>query len=128
MERDVYFGRVKLLGEVHPQTLSAALNYANSLRHQKRFEEARSLLRKTIPVARRVLGETNVTTLRVRWLYAVALYMDPTATLDELREAVTTLESVAPTWKRIFGPVHPETPLIHGALNEAREALTARTA
>ena len=45
MERDVYSGRLKLLGEVHPQTLQAANNYANSLRDQKPFEEARSLLR-----------------------------------------------------------------------------------
>ena len=31
-------------------------------------------------------------TLKMRWIYAKALYKDPGATLDDLREAVTTLE------------------------------------
>ena len=64
----------------------------------------------------------------MRWLYSNSLYRDTGATLDDLREAVTTLESVAPLWKRIFGPAHPETPKVQGALKEAREALAARAA
>ena len=105
-----------------------AHNYAWDLEKLNRHKEAKVLLRKMMPVTRRVLKESHELTLSMRWAYGLALYRDDAATLDELREAVTTLESVAPTWKRIFGPVHPETPLIHGALNEAREALAARTA
>ena len=41
----------------------------------KRFKTAKSLLRKTMPVARRVLGESHDLTLRMRWSYA-ALYED----------------------------------------------------
>ena len=55
--RDVYSGRLKLSGEEHEDTLIAANNYALSLNELKRFKEARSLLRKSMPVARRVLGE-----------------------------------------------------------------------
>ena len=55
-------------------------------------------------------------------------YMDPTATLDDLRKAVETLESVAPLWKRVFGNAHPETPKVQAALKEAREVLAARAA
>ena len=62
------------------------------LQNLERFEEAKALLRKTMPVARRVLGESHELTLRMRWIYAKALYLDPGATLDDLREAVTTLE------------------------------------
>ena len=40
----------------HRDTLGAANNYALSLIGLERFEEAKSLLRKTVPVARRVLG------------------------------------------------------------------------
>ena len=80
------------LARRHRRTLIAASNYATSLIQLKRFEEAKSLLRKTLPVARRVLGESHDTTLRMRWNYAAALYKDPGATLDDLREAVTTLE------------------------------------
>ena len=86
------------------------------------------MLRKALPVARRVLGECDRLTLKMRWTYAMALYQDDGATLDDLREAVATLEFVAPTWKRVFGPSHPETPLVHGALKEAHKALAARAA
>ena len=58
----------------------------------------------------------------------MALIKDRATTLDDLREAVATLESVATTWKRVFGPAHPETPLVHGALKRARETLAARAA
>ena len=81
-----------------------------------------------IPVARRVLGESHNLTLKMRWSYATALYVDPSATLDDVREAVTTLESVAPTWKRVFGPLHPELQRVEAALKEARAALAARVA
>jgi hypothetical protein len=43
-------------------------------------------------------------------------------------EAVATLESVAHSWKRIFGPAHPETPKAQEALEDAREALAASQA
>ena len=55
MRREVYSGRVKLDGNQHEDTLRAALNYAVSLIEQQRFEEAKSVLCKMIPVARRVL-------------------------------------------------------------------------
>ena len=94
----------------------------------KRFEEVRSLLRRMTPVARRVLGEGDVNTLRMRWTYAGVLYKDAGATLDDRREAVATLESVAHAWKRIFGPAHPETQRVQGALKDARETLAERLA
>ena len=55
--RQVYFGHLKLNGEEHLSTLGAANNYAFvPCSNSKRYEEARSLLRKTMPVAQRVLG------------------------------------------------------------------------
>ena len=64
LKRDVYSGRLELNGEEHEKTLLVANNYAASLKELGRFEEARSLLRKTIPVARRVLGEGDRLTLK----------------------------------------------------------------
>ena len=101
----------------------AAYNYANSLVGLQRFEEAKALLRETMPVARRVLGESHDLKLRMGWNYALALYRDNGATLDDLHEAVSTLESVARLWTRIFGEAHPETPKVQGALEVAREKL-----
>ena len=108
-------------GRTHP--LVAANNYADSLRILKRFEETRTLLRKTIPVARRVLGEGRETTLRLRWNYAMALYPDAGATLDDIREAVTTLEEIERTARRVLGGAHPTTSAIERHLRFAREIL-----
>ena len=93
-----------------------------------RFEEAKALLRRTMPVARRVLGESHDLTLRMRWNYAVALYEDPAATLDDLREAVTRLEELAPITRRVLGGAHPTTVGIEEALRDARAAVRAREA
>ena len=125
MERDVYFGRLKLSGEEHRSTLLAANNYAGSLLNLKRFEEAKSLCLKVMPVARRILGDSNDTTLRMRWAYAQALYADTGGTLDDLREAVTTLEETARTTRRVMGGTHPLTVGIEGALREAWALLRA---
>ena len=45
-----------------------------------------------MPVARRVFGESNELTLKMRWNCTLALYRDDRATPDDFREAVTTLE------------------------------------
>ncbi len=128
MLRDVYSGFLKLNGREDARTLIAANNYADSLLNLERFEEVRSLLRRTIPVARRVSGDNDVNTLRLRWNYARTLYMDEGATLNDLHEAVATLESVANSWKRIFGPAHPDTPKAQAALRTARGALAKHAA
>ena len=62
----------------------------------------------------------------MRWLYAAALCNDPAATLDNLREAVTTLEETAPIARRVLGGAHPLTVDIELALRNARAALRAR--
>ena len=127
MRRDVYSGWLKVDGEEHEYTLIAAHNYASSLNSLERFEEAKSLLRKLMPVARRVLGDNEENTLKIRWKYAKALYGDPGATLDDLREAVTTLEDLERIARRVFGGEHPATENIQGSLRESRAALSARS-
>ena len=126
IERDVYFGWLKLNGEEHEDTLIAALNYTNSLSKLKRFKESKSLLRRTTPVARRALGEGHRLTLKMRLNYAQTLFADTAATLDDLREAVSTLEETTRTAWQVFGGAHPLTESIEGALQNARAALRAR--
>ena len=125
MKRDVYSGYVKLLGREHRETLVVANNYALSLLKLRRVEEAKSWYRKIIPVARRVLGEADEVTLNLRRLYAMALYQDDAATLDDLREAVTTLEDTERTARRVLGGAHPLTSEIEEALGNLRAALRA---
>ena len=49
-------------------------------------------------------------------------------TLDDLREAVTTLEDAEQTGRRVLGGANPITELIEFALRNARAALHAREA
>ena len=78
-----------------------------------------------MPVARRVLGDSNDLTLKMRWSCARALYNDPGATLDDLREAATTLEEIERTARRVLGGAHPLTEAIEESLRRARAALHA---
>ena len=126
LQRDVYEGYLKRNGEEHPLTLRAATNLAVTRNDLKRYKEARSLLRKTIPVARRVLGEGHILTLTMRWTYATALFRDGNATLEDLREAVTTSEETTRTAQRVLGGSHPFTEDIEESLRESRETLAAR--
>jgi len=131
IQRDVYSGHVKLSGEEHIDSLGSASNYASSLIRLQRFEEAKAVLRKTVPVARRILRDSHELTLMMRLNYARALYHDPSVTLEDLREAVTTFEEMDRTARRVLGGAHPITGGIGRGLQNARaklrEALAAMT-
>ena len=126
LRRGVYSARLKLDGEEDGETLRAANNLAGSLKQLRRFDETKSVLRKTIPVARRLLGEGDRITLTMRKIFADALYRDDDATPDDLREAVTTLEDAARIARRVLGGAHPLTMAIAYDLQKARAARAAR--
>ena len=128
LRRDVYSRHLELHGEEHGKTVLAASNYAISLKDLSRFEEVKSLMRKTMPVAQRVFGESYHLTLRIRFAYSMALCEDDCATLDEVREAVNTLEEAERTARRVLGGAHPLVEQIELGLREARAALRAREA
>ena len=79
-------------------------------------------------VARRVFGENTDLTLRMKTLYAQALYKDAGAMLADLREAVETLEETERTARRVMGGAHPLTARFENHLRMARAALRAREA
>ena len=61
-------------------------------------------------------------------LYARSLYEDAGATLDDLREAVTTLEEAERAKRRVLGGDHPVTTKIERYLRNLRAKLRAREA
>ena len=123
---NVYYGRLKLKGEEHRLTIVAANNYAALLKNVDRFEEASSVLRKVLPVSRRVLGKGDRITLKMRWIYAEALRRAPDATLDDFREAVKTLEDTARIARRVLGGAHPTTEGVEAELRAVRAVLHYR--
>ena len=127
MRREVYSRTLKLFGEEHSQTLIEANNYASLLKNLKCFEETNLLLRKTIPVTRRILGKGHRLTLKMRLGYAEALHSDDRATLEDLREAVTTLEETQRIARRVFGGAHPLTEGIEDSLRRVCETRERRS-
>ena len=61
-----------------------------------------------------------------RKVYAQTLFFEDGATLDDLREAVTTLEDVERIARRVFGGTHPEVVKIKRSLQSARAILCTR--
>jgi len=125
MEQDVYSARLKLNGPEHEYSLFAVNSYASALRNLRRFAEIKSLLRETTPVARRTLGESHRLPLQMRFNFALALYMDPDARMDEIREAVAMLEKIERITRRVFGGAHPHMESIRLALEASRALLRA---
>ena len=64
----------------------------------------------------------------MRWNYAKALYKADGAPLDDLHEAVTTLEDTERIARRVFGGAHPVTKDMEGDLRKAQFVLRAQEA
>ena len=79
-----------------------------------------------MPVTRRVVGESHEITIRNGTIYAAALNNDPSATLDDVREAVTMLEELEPYARRVLGGAHPIARSVEQNLRHSRAALRAR--
>ena len=60
------------------------------------------------------------------WIYAESLYMHDAATLEDVREAVETLENTERTARRVLGNAHPIVGAFENSLPNARAALAAR--
>ena len=57
---------------------------------------------------------------------AQSLYLDADATLDDLREAVTTLDEIVRIARRVLGKSNPLPGTIEAVLRDAQAALRAR--
>ena len=142
MRQKCYAGYLKYFGEQDPKTIVETNTYAGALQDLNRLKEAKTLLRKAVPVARRVLGESNDLVIIMRNNYAKMLYADDRATLDDLHEAVKLLEDLKPFLheavklledlkpfaRRVLGGAHPLVANTEHDLKWAREALSARQA
>ena len=61
----------------------------------------------------------------MRWTYANSLYGDDAATLDDLREAVATLEDADRVARRVLGGANPTAEGIEESLQDAQNRLRA---
>ena len=94
-------------------------NYGITLIDLRRFEEAKRLLRKVLPVARRVLGAEHVRTLSLREDLARAT-LGGDSSSKEKRKALQTLEETLGVMRRVLGAAHPETQRVQRQLEAHR--------
>ena len=125
MRREIYSGTLRLYGNSDLRTFNAANNYASVLRRLNHYAEAKALLRTTMPVARRILGDGDTATLTMRWNYATTLLHDTVARLSDFREAVTIFEDMVRITRRMLGGAHPYTKKVISDLEASRVALRA---
>ena len=83
---------------------------------------------KRIGESERMLGSDHDVTLCLRWTYAVAIYKDPDASLQDLTRAVAALESVLRVRQRVFGPGNQATIDAQHDLKASRAVLDVRRA
>ena len=113
-----------------PAALRRAVGRREAGRAPRRRPPARGVVAGLAPV----LGGLHVSTARLRGHrsnrrnYADALHLDADATLDDLREAVTTFEETERIARRVLGGAHLITEGIEDGLQHARAALRAREA
>ena len=119
LRRDVYFGRLKLSGKEHEETIREASNYAINLLDLRRFKEAKSLLCKWAPVAQRVFGAEHWRTLSLREDLARATLAGDSSS-KEKRKALQTLEETLGVMRRVLGAAHPETQRVQRQLEAHR--------
>ena len=74
----------------------------------QRFEEAKKVLRKVMPVARRTLGAEHALTLSLREDLSRAT-LEGGSSANEKREALQMLEDTVAVMRRVLGPAHPDT-------------------
>ena len=73
-----------------------------------------------------MLEQQRLDEVRHHRRHAMAINSDPDATLDDLRESVTTLEDTRRTARRVLGVAHPTVEGIEYELQEVRAVLGAR--
>ena len=104
-------------------TLLAANNYAVPY-GSTTLPRSQVAAAQNMPVARRVLGESNELTLNARWYYAVALYCPPAPRWTISARPWRTLEDADPIARRVLGGAHPLTEGLR-AICETREPRSA---
>ena len=100
----------------HFLTLVDALNLCQSLVSTERYAEAKAVVLEARPHARRLLGDGNEVTIKLRYVYCQVCCLDFSTRPEEMRLVKAELEDVVRTCRRTLGPAHPNTISYQGLL------------
>ena len=124
--RSVYTDGLRIFGPSSEDTFNAAEQLAGFLirASDEGFFEAKTLLRKHLPSARRTLAPDAEARIKLAKMYAVTIYIhaDQSDTCrDDRFEAVSILEKIVRVQRRKKGPNHPSTKHTQSILDEFRQ-------
>ncbi|KAH8746822.1 P-loop containing nucleoside triphosphate hydrolase protein [Hyaloscypha sp. PMI_1271] len=104
VQRKVLDDRQRILGEEHPDTISAMNDLANALGNQGQLDEAAKMHEEVLEKRRRILGKEHPSTISAMNNLANTL-----GDQGQLDEAAKMLEEVLEKMRRILGEEHPST-------------------
>ena len=94
-----------------------------SLLNLRNYTEIRSLLRKYLPLARRVMGHDHEVSRTMTETLAQSLFQQGAAPRDNVLEAAEILTEHNQRLRQIFGSAHPVTQRSERNLGSIRECL-----
>jgi tetratricopeptide (TPR) repeat protein len=103
----VFRQRNEILGEEHPDTISAMSNLAIVLGNQGQLKEAAAIQKEVLAKRNRILGEEHLDTIAAMGNLANTL-----GDQGQLKEAAAIQKEVLAKMKRILGEEHPSTILV----------------
>jgi hypothetical protein len=121
----IYSGMKALNGPRNEFTILSAANLASSLEDNERKAAALSLAAEYLPIAESVLGPHDITTLRLRKC-CLRARIQTGASLDDVREVMSSCEDLHRTAIQVLGSQHPFTELIKDDVEVCRKGI-ART-
>jgi tetratricopeptide (TPR) repeat protein len=104
MKKEVLEKRRRILGEEHPDTITAMSNLAITLGEQGQLEEAARIEKEVLENMRRIFGENHLSTISAMKNLAITL-----GEQGQLEEAARIEKEVLQKRKRILGANHPAT-------------------
>ncbi|KAH7233835.1 uncharacterized protein BKA55DRAFT_598050 [Fusarium redolens] len=103
-QREVFEKRQRILGDEHPDTITAMSNLANTLSDQGKLDEAASMMKEVLEERQRILGDEHPDTISA--MNNLALTLSDQGKLDE---AALMKREVLEKRQRILGDEHLDT-------------------
>mmetsp|Transcript_26288 Transcript_26288/g.78913 ORF Transcript_26288/g.78913 Transcript_26288/m.78913 type:complete len:222 (+) Transcript_26288:3-668(+) len=121
MLREIHEKRVALFGPEQRDSIGAANSLAIALVRLARFDEARAILKRQIPLARQLGG--------TQWVHAAGVFSravveDDNCPTTELEEALTVMDDASRTARQTLGTAHPVAKALERDLGCIRARLT----
>jgi len=123
IDRKVYELEISRWGGEHESARTSAMNYARTLGACGDFAGSAEFIRGCLPLVTKGLAPDHADVIHIRLHLANGLWLNRTASEDDVREAVTILEDLHPKASRVLGEAHPDFKCLDAALTDSRTKL-----